>query len=309
MADGVAATNEDATACKRFAVDKGYWDDPFIASLSRPAQRKSPEISRGYYARIKAIETLVLRFLSRAGRAEAQIISLGAGFDTLYWRLCANEREPRLYVEIDVPSVARRKQAYCQSKANLGSVLRGSVSVDALGLHSSGYHLVGVDITDVETLEKVVASLEISRELPTLILAECVLVYLEPARSRRLIAWAGQYFSVTSIFINYGPVNVCDRFGRVMVENLRMRRAAFLGADDCTDLEKQREVFVECGWEESRSVDMLEVYGTLPQEDVQRIERLEFLDERELLEQLLQHYSVSWAIRDVTKIGLSEIQI
>ena len=40
-----------------------------------------------------------------------------------------------------------------------------------------------------------------------------------------------------------------------------------------------------------------------------RIERLEFLDERELLDQLFQHYCVCWAYKDTAKIGLSNISL
>ena len=34
-----------------------------------------------------------------------------------------------------------------------------------------------------------------------------------------------------------------------------------------------------------------------------RIEHLEFLDEKELLQQLLQHYSICWATKDKLKLG------
>ena len=37
-----------------------------------------------------------------------------------------------------------------------------------------------------------------------------------------------------------------------------------------------------------------------------RIERLEFLDERELLQQLLQHYSICWATKDKLSLGNSQ---
>jgi [phosphatase 2A protein]-leucine-carboxy methyltransferase len=38
-----------------------------------------------------------------------------------------------------------------------------------------------------------------------------------------------------------------------------------------------------------------------------RIERLEFLDEKELLTQLFQHYCLSWAHKDPKNIGLDAI--
>lgn len=36
---------------------------------------------------------------------------------------------------------------------------------------------------------------------------------------------------------------------------------------------------------------------------VNRIERLEFLDEKELLQQLLQHYCICWAGKDKLNLG------
>lgn len=39
-----------------------------------------------------------------------------------------------------------------------------------------------------------------------------------------------------------------------------------------------------------------------------RIERLEFLDEKELLQQLLQHYSICWATKDKLNLGKSAFQ-
>ena len=38
-----------------------------------------------------------------------------------------------------------------------------------------------------------------------------------------------------------------------------------------------------------------------------RIEKIEFLDERELLDQLMSHYCYSWAYKDPQNIGLAEI--
>lgn len=40
-----------------------------------------------------------------------------------------------------------------------------------------------------------------------------------------------------------------------------------------------------------------------------RIERLEFLDERELLEQLYSHYCLVWAFQDGAGVGLQTIAV
>lgn len=38
-----------------------------------------------------------------------------------------------------------------------------------------------------------------------------------------------------------------------------------------------------------------------------RIERLEFLDEKELLQQLLQHYSICWSTKDKLNLGKAQV--
>lgn len=40
-----------------------------------------------------------------------------------------------------------------------------------------------------------------------------------------------------------------------------------------------------------------------------RIERLEFMDEKELLEQLLGHYCLAWAWKDPNKLGLADLDV
>lgn len=61
--EAIIATNTDATECKRCAVELGYWKDDYIALFAKRVDRKAPEINRGYYARVKAIELFIHQFL------------------------------------------------------------------------------------------------------------------------------------------------------------------------------------------------------------------------------------------------------
>lgn len=61
--EGVIATNDDASGCKRHAVRVGYWKDDYIASFVNNTDRKAPEINRGYYARVKGIDISIEKFL------------------------------------------------------------------------------------------------------------------------------------------------------------------------------------------------------------------------------------------------------
>lgn len=61
--EGIIATNTDATECKRCAVELGYWKDDYITYFVRHVDRKAPEINRGYYARVRAMEMFIHQFL------------------------------------------------------------------------------------------------------------------------------------------------------------------------------------------------------------------------------------------------------
>jgi O-methyltransferase involved in polyketide biosynthesis len=62
----------------------------------------------GYYARVVAFRMLVEKFIRMLNKA-CQVISLGAGFDTLFWHLHSKSLCPTLYLEIDFNSVVAKK--------------------------------------------------------------------------------------------------------------------------------------------------------------------------------------------------------
>lgn len=61
--EGVQATNDDASECKRCAAQLGYWEDRYISLFVRAGEKKPPEINRGYYARAKGVEMFIDKFL------------------------------------------------------------------------------------------------------------------------------------------------------------------------------------------------------------------------------------------------------
>ena len=55
-----------------------------------------------------AFRILVEKFIKRTN-GECQVVSLGAGFDTLFWHLYSKSLVPKLYLEVDFASVVSRK--------------------------------------------------------------------------------------------------------------------------------------------------------------------------------------------------------
>ncbi|XP_033629910.1 leucine carboxyl methyltransferase 1-like [Asterias rubens] len=310
--DAIYATNDDAAMCKRFAVKQGYWKDPYIQFLVKAGNRKAPEINRGYYARAEGLRRLLRQFMNLT-QCACQIVNLGAGFDTNFWLLKDEGLVADVFVELDMRAVTSRKCHMIKTRSNLLEPVQAShgadpVVIEDAELHSTHFHIMWADLRDVAQVEDKLNKVGLDKNKPTLFLSECVLVYMPPEKSSALIKWAGSTYN-TSMFLNYEQVNMGDRFGQVMVQNLRKRTCDLVGVDACMSLDTQKARYISNGWEGTEAFDMMTVYRNLPGDDLYRIERLEFMDETEPLQQLMEHYCMSWAWRDTLKIGLDSIGI
>ncbi|TKR80682.1 hypothetical protein L596_014716 [Steinernema carpocapsae] len=92
-----------------------------------------------------------------------------------------------------------------------------------------------------------------------------------------------------------------DNFGKIMLENLQTRGIGLLGLNACEDLDTQRKRFLTNGWTNAEAWTMNDVYKNLDPKEVERIEKLQMLDERELLSQLLDHYCLVYAAKDASE--------
>nr|CAG4645626.1 EOG090X08O3 [Lynceus sp. MCZ IZ 141354] len=309
--EAIRATNDDASSCKRFAIEKGYWIDPFLPSFIKSPERKPPEINRGYFARVYSIKQLIDAFFKEV-QGKAQIINLGAGFDTLFWRLKHEDiANISCFIDVDFPTVTSRKCHHIKNTPGLLQYLHdedSEVQVSNSELHSHIYHIIAADLRNVPEFETKINQCQLDYNLPTLILTECVLVYMKPSESNNLLKWMSAKLP-TSVFINYEQVNMKDKFGEVMLSNLNSRGCGLPGIDSCASLKTQIERFTENGWDSAKAWDMNDIYSRIPRKEIERIEKLEFLDERELLQQLFFHYCIAIGYRDSNNIGLSSISI
>ncbi|ESO96138.1 hypothetical protein LOTGIDRAFT_116132 [Lottia gigantea] len=307
--DAVIATNDDAAQCKRYAVEKGYWNDPYISlMIPKGSARHAPEINRGYFARISSIRLLLEKFIKLTNK-KCQVINLGAGYDTTFWRLKDAHLMPQKFVEIDFPVVTAKKCHHIKSKKPLlDKISNDDIMLSKYDLHSANYHIVGANLTELGDIEKKLQESGIDRSIPTVFIAECVLVYIDSNKSGRLIKWISDHFP-TAFFINYEQVNMGDKFGQVMMDNLRSRDCYLTGVSACANLQSQMQRFTSNGWADADALEMNKVYNCLPTDELRRIEKIEFMDERELMVQLFSHYCLVWAYKDTLNIGLETIDL
>jgi [phosphatase 2A protein]-leucine-carboxy methyltransferase len=115
----IQATDADATQSRLSAVRMGYLDDVYAASLGGgggpAASQRLPIINRGTYVRTTTVDRLVEEFLAGSDDDHSrsrQIVSLGAGMDTRYWRLRSRGRTSHLaYHELDFATQTATKLA------------------------------------------------------------------------------------------------------------------------------------------------------------------------------------------------------
>ncbi|XP_072665391.1 tRNA wybutosine-synthesizing protein 4 [Canis lupus baileyi] len=296
----VQSTNDSSALSKSSLAAHGYVHDPFAALLVPGTARRAPLIHRGYYVRARAVGHCVRAFLERTcaapGAPRAQVVSLGAGSDSLYFRLKTEGRLTGAAVwEVDFPDVARRKAERIQDTPELCELTGPFQSRDpasVLCFEGADYRLLGLDLRQLPRLDQALAAAGLDAAAPTLLLAEAVLTYLEPNDAAALIAWAAQRFP-DALFVIYEQMRPHDAFGQFMQQHFRQLSSPLHGLDRFPDVEAQQHRFLQAGWTDCRAMDMNEFYRCfLSSEECQRVENLEPFDEFEEWHLKCAHYFI-----------------
>ncbi|XP_032153590.1 tRNA wybutosine-synthesizing protein 4 [Sapajus apella] len=304
----VQSTNDSSALSKRSLAARGYVQDPYVGLLVPGAGRRAPLIHRGYYVRARAVRHYVHAFLEQTlvphAAPRAQILSLGAGFDSLYFRLKTAGRLARAAVwEVDFPDVARRKAERIRETPELCALtgpFQSGKPASALYFESVDYRILGLDLRQLQRVDEALGAAGLDPASPTLLLAEAVLTYLEPESAAALIAWAARRFP-NALFVVYEQMRPQDAFGQFMLQHFRQLNSPLHGLDRFPDVEAQRRRFLQAGWTACGAVDMNEFYRCfLPAEERRRVENIEPFDEFEEWHLKCAHYFILAASRGDT---------
>jgi [phosphatase 2A protein]-leucine-carboxy methyltransferase len=313
----IIETNNDACRCKLYAVERGYWIDPYLKILAGSGhhERRTPEISLGYYVRVHGLRYLIEKFIKLTNN-ECQIINLGCGFDTTIFYLLDQENlHIKHFIDIDFDEITEIKSNKIRRLPLLHTKLPPedkSLKIPC-GFHSSLYTILPADLRDITQLDNQLKLLSnndiIDYTKPTLFISECVLIYMSNEHSLNLLKYLSNRFSQCCLFLNFEQINMNDRFGEIMFDNLKQRSCHLIGMDSCQSTNSQYDRYVKADFTSADCITLNTYYKKyLNLNEKQRIEMIDGgLDEKELLEQLFEHYCFSWAYRDEANLGLDKI--
>ncbi len=322
--NAVRATDYDALSAKCSAVSAGYiqneQDVGFLSVLVKdtikllskarsPRQRgiaktitapKLPLINRGSYLRTIAIDKLVSQFLelSNQGVSTIQIVSLGAGSDTRCFTTLSNHPDV-IYHEVDFPQTVEFKSQIINESEILRSVVYETPDspTSSSEIHTSRYHLHGLDLTTVSHDTPTSTFKGLDTSLPTMVISECCLCYLQPDQANTIISWFITNFPRLAL-ATYDPMGGTDQFGQVMVQNLATRHISIPTLMQYRSLTDQIKRLKELGFEVVRCADINFIESNwISKEEQHRLDRLEIMDEREEWVLLAKHYSIVWCFK------------
>ncbi|RVW32258.1 Leucine carboxyl methyltransferase 1 [Vitis vinifera] len=140
------------------------------------------------------------------------------------WVLCISWRTTHLVREITTPVSRKRSNSIGFLGLSMRQIfwLSGDLFCAEKGeVLSDHYKLLPADLRDIQKLDDVIAMANMDPSLPTFIIAECVLIYLDPDSSRGIVGWASKKFS-TAVFFLYEQIHPDDAFGQQMIRNLEV---------------------------------------------------------------------------------------
>ncbi|EMC95851.1 hypothetical protein BAUCODRAFT_71209 [Baudoinia panamericana UAMH 10762] len=296
----VQQTDHDASSSRMSAVALGYLDDPYARTFfghDTEIPKRYPIINRGTYVRTKAIDRLVKQFLDVRPTQKKQIVSLGAGSDTRFFRLVDESSASNLhlvYHELDFEANVNRKRTTLRQSAELSRLLKSG------GDRGLTYHLHALDLRDLAVKSPPeIPSLD--PQLPTLLISECCLCYLPHETAAAVLDYFSMHIPGSMALVLYEPIRPFDAFGKTMVTNLASRGIHLQTLKRYSTLEAQQGRLRLAGLSDGQAArDVLQLYDDddwMAPEERERIEKLEWLDEVEEWQLLASHYCVAWGWR------------
>lgn len=307
---------KDSLSCKYSAYRLKYFDDPYVEKVfnelggSTPI-RRSPIIHRGYYTRYECFTKVLNLFLERTSQGNRQIVFLGSGFDTLTLTPYTGASATGIRTfEVDFPEIVNKKVEVFRAIPSITSLLTTEEALPMISprfTRMGAHTFIGEDLRNSKGVVAALMECGLDSSVPTLILSECVLVYMGREVTLNLCGELAQFLSGDALWMTYDMISPSDVYGRNMIRNLQAAGFEIPGIKDFPTLEEQKNRFLHTGWATARSCTMRHYYDKLlPAPCRDRLFTLEMMDEVEEWNMLMEHYSLTIAAKGAAALEACE---
>ncbi|KAG5985120.1 hypothetical protein E4U55_001369 [Claviceps digitariae] len=269
----IMETNSSSIVSKR-SVEKLYYpNEPhYFRYFVKKYQRRAPLINRGYWLRLRAIDVLVRRFLTKhLAKKKKLIVNLGCGSDVLPWQSHARYAdlcEDVMFVDIDYPELMRKKRSIVQETPQLRGILGNDFFIndsdeDHVMLRSKVYCQIGCDLRELDKLGVILNELASLSECSVLFVAEVSITYMDTQYADALIQWASEIgnseFCLLEQLLPYGPDHP---FAATMLSHFDKLKSPLKSVAQYPTLSKQIDRFTSRGFQEANIWDLWQVWSS-----------------------------------------------
>jgi len=297
----VQGTNDSSIMSKCSTAKHGYFDDKFLQYFVAKIQRRAPLIHRQYFVRAAAMEYCFEKFLQHYSHSEKQILLLGAGFDSTFFRL--KEKgflHNTLMFEVDFPEVMRRKLLLIEHHGELNSCLHNKKTKDLSPnclMSSEHLRMLGVDLTQLKLLTSSLEQAGCDFSKPTIIVSEVVLAYMKARDSTAVVHWCIATFP-HAMFVLYEQIRPEDAFGVFMQRHFNNIGSTLRTLNTYPTIDDQLSRFHKANWVNVHAMNINQFYySVLSAEQRRYVESLEPFDEFEEFHLACAHYVLLTATR------------
>ncbi|EGR46109.1 uncharacterized protein TRIREDRAFT_80813 [Trichoderma reesei QM6a] len=280
--DMVMGTNNSSIASKR-SVERLYHSNevPFFRYFVPKFQRRAPLINRGYWLRLRAIDVVVQRFLSKETTGKKVVINL---------------------------DLMHKKRAVVLQTPELRKLLEDDYTMsdggkDGLLLRSAKYCQLGCDLRQLDRLRVLLESVVSLSECAILFVAEVSITYMDTQYADSLIEWGNTVgrendFCLLEQIIPYGKGHP---FAQQMLSHFVKLNTPLRSIEQYPSIESQVNRFRERGWPRVDIKDLWQTWSSdqfLSDSERMALDDVEPFDEWEEFILFARHYFILHASTD-----------
>ncbi|PGH33629.1 tRNA wybutosine-synthesizing protein 4 [[Emmonsia] crescens] len=265
----VMETNSASVISKR-SVERIYYPEPhFFRHFVKKPQRRSPMINRGYWLRMRAVESSVRMFLEEPSEHQKVIVNLGCGFDSLPFQflsrdaaLCQNAK----FIDIDHHKLMVKKRdvvAKCAALKDLLSDVQLTPETGSVLVRSKEYVGIGCDLGDLPRLEAALNDAIGSAEVSILCIAEVSITYMEVNLADALIRFVPKLSHDVNFCLleQYFPDGPNHPFAAMMIKHFLKLQCPLHSIHKYPSLRQQEQRFRESGWANAKATSLWELWS------------------------------------------------